>query len=478
MTTLTEDEVIAENEKDLKELDPNLDVKKGPLRRFFIAPLAKPVLRARNAVDRLIGLFTLTRLDNLTETELETQVAPFSGMTRFQGEPASGFGLFYCYSDPNRDIVIHTGDQVADSTGALIFIVTQDVRVKAGKLKRFFNPVSRRYEIPAPIQALEVGDEYSLPANGISKLLSPIQFITGVTNYIELSPGTNRETNDELDVRFRNRLDGSERGTQGGLITELQNIEGVKDIALITASDTTLFSRRSDRPIIDAYVIGSKPKTATYPIPLSQVDGMTSKFPLPVCRILSISAVKVTIPGETESVDTSFNLIEDSSSLARSVSAQNFVEIASPSTVVPPPAGSTVLVDYTYDSLLDDVQTQAGFLGSNALFDTDILAYAAIPVDLNIEVQVGVLSSFSTAASIATARNETIREYNKLKFIERLNPEDYRDFLKTFIPAAASITLSKFQRADQTLNDVGVLTFARNEYPVLKLSNLLITDRS
>lgn len=476
---LTEDDVVAESERDLREIDTSVDVTKGPLKRFYIDPLARPLTRARNKVDRLVGLFTLQRDLVITNAELEAQVSAWSGMSRKYGEPAYGYVTMYFFTDPGVDVQISTGDQVSDESGELIYFVTQDVTIPRSDFERFFNPITRRFEVQVPVQAVEAGSKYAVSAFKITKLVTRPPYIAGVINNSDIADGgTDVETNSELNSRFSSRLEGSELGMQGGLASELMRLSGVKDVAIISSVDTKLFSRRSYRPALDVYIIGTKSKTDVFVPTSAEVTGKNTYFKLPSHRILKVSKVTVQPPNATDATAVSFKVVKDPSVYQGSVKETVTVQLDPPvSGLVPPPPGSIVEITYDYNALLETVQTKASTLGEAALFGTDILVYEAKPVEILIDVEIGILSSFSTASTVAGAREVSLKELNPKRFIGSYLPETYRNFLQRNLTVAASITLNTFRRADNSTEDVQALSFARNEYPILLFSGLKVTSK-
>lgn len=473
---ISEDDIILEMQQDLENIDPEADTKKGPFKRMLIDPHAKPVARSRNLIDRMINIFTLRRVDNMTSAELEAQVAPFGAMTRWSGDPANGYVTFYFFSNPGRSITVSTGDQVSDSSGTLVFVVTQDVTIPADQIELFFNPINRRYEFQAPVEAIASGPDYLVPSYRINTLVSDIPFISGVVNVTDIDQGgTAQETNDQLDSRFRARLEGSERCTQGGLVSSLLNgVKGITDINLITAVDATIFSRRTERPAIDAYIIGSKSAISLYTVPDYLINNSNKVFRLPAGRVIKVDAVRVTRPGST-AVDVVFTVTPDQTAYAGSN-----MEVVTVSLDTAPSVGSIVEITYRVNSLIETVQQRASVIGSGptALFSTDIVVYEGKPIDIEVEAEIGVLSSFSNALAISSVRENTLKQMNPRKFVDQLLPETYRKSMQNDVTVVSSFNVVKFRRIDTSTSMIQPIVFKRNEYPVLKISNLKLTART
>jgi hypothetical protein len=456
--------VVKQLQTALQQIEPDIDVKKGPMLRLFINPHAGIVSAQQDKIDRLIGIFTLNRVDNILTSELDAQSAAFSGMGRFQGRKSTGFVTFFTKTKPNTNIVINIGDQVADATSSLVYRVTQQVIISPNDFIRFFNPITQRFEFLAPVEAMSIGADYDIPSGRIKRILGTISGIDGVTNSDAISGGASVEDNASFNARFQKRLEGQSLGTKGGLISEIVNIPGVLDLSLVTSENPDLFSRRSNRPCIDAYVLGYVEGTDTVSFTVSS----NKIFTLPAHRITSITSV--TLDGADV---TDYAFIRDTSNLAGSVKEVDKIELRAQ-----PVAGSVVEISFTYNALLETVQDRASQFNDFAYFGVDFLAYEAIQEPLVVSYEFAFLSSFDKNTIMSALQTETMSYLNPNVFAETLQPTAFVAYLQKKVPAAVNITLKTFTTKNHSLAAIETCTFAKNAYPVLSSSDLTINIKA
>lgn len=456
--------VVTQLQTALRQIEPDIDVAKGPMKRLFIDPHASIVAAERNQVDRLIGIFTLQRVDNILTTELDAQTSAFAGMGRFQGRKSSGYGTFFTRTRPSDNIVINIGDQVGDATSSLIYRVTQQVVVTPADLIRFYNPISQRFEILAPIEAISIGADFDVPPGRIVKILGSINYIDGVVNNEAITGGSSVEDNESLDTRFKKRLEGQSLGTKGGLISELANIPGVKDVILITSDDLELFSRRSMRSCLDIYILGDIEATDSVSFTVT-----TSKtFSLPQHRITAITSV--TLDGE---VVADYAFIRDATIYSGSVKETNKIELRSL-----PAAGSVVVVTFSYNALLETVQDRVTQFSDFAYFSVDALVYEAVQVPMLVSYDFAFLSSFDKNSTMTSLTQETMTFMNPEAFAVVMQPQALIADLQKKVPSAVAIYLNKFTTKEDSKAAIETVSFAKNAYPVLLQQDLTINLRA
>lgn len=457
--------VVTELQTTLSQIQPDIDVNKGPMKRLFIDPHATVIVSERDLIDRLVGLFTLQRVDNILTSEIDAQTSAFSGMGRFQGRKSRGFATFWTRTRPTGSIVINIGDQVSDSTAALIYRVTQQVIVTSVDLVKYWNPVTSRFEILAPIEAMVIGSNYDLPKQRINRILTPISFIDGVINNSEISRGLAIEDNESLDNRFRKRLEGQSLGTKGGLISEIVNIPGVTDVAMVTPADTNLFSRRTERSsAIDLYVLGSDEASDSVSFTVTN----SKSFALPAHHITSITSV--TLDGDPV---TDFAFVPDESVYFGSVKEVDRIELRAQ-----PAPGSVVVVNFLYNSLLETVQDRAAQFGQFSYFDVDCLVYEAVAVPMTVTYDYSFLSSFDKTSVQSALQSETMSYFNPGVFTTVMQPEAFIADLQRKIPSAISIVLRQFTSKEGSTASVQTIQLEKNQYPVLAQSDLNIVLRA
>lgn len=456
--------VITQLQTSLKQIEPDVDVAKGPLKRLFVDPHGTVVSNERNEVDRLIGIFTLQRVNNILTSELDAQTSAFGGMGRFQGRKSRGYQTFFTKTRPNDNIVINIGDQVGDNTSALIYRVTQQVVVTPTDLIKFYNPLTQRFEILAPIEAISIGADFDVPRGRVNKILGSINYIDGTINNEDIKGGSSVEDNESLDSRFQKRLEGQSLGTKGGLISELVNIPGVDDVVLITSDDLDLFSRRSTRSAIDIYVLGDIEATDSVSFTVTN----SKVFTLPQHRITAITSV--TLDGE---VVADYAFIRDSSVYAGSVKEANSIELRAQ-----PQAGSVVVVTYSYNSLLEVVQDRVTQFSDFSYFKVDGLVYEAIKVPVVVSYDFSFLSSFDKNSVMNALTTETMSYMNPNAFVTSIQPQAFLADLQKKVPVATSVYLNEFTSKENSKSKIETITLAKHSYPILLQQDLTINLRS
>ncbi|NJB06672.1 baseplate J/gp47 family protein, partial [Clostridioides difficile] len=89
------------------------------------------------------------------------------------------------------DMVSPVNSELAKSYNELLFVVIKDIEIS-----------SEIEQNTSPVQALEIGIRYNIPANTEFKLQDEISGITKIYNNLAFQGGTEIETDEELKERF------------------------------------------------------------------------------------------------------------------------------------------------------------------------------------------------------------------------------------------------------------------------------------
>lgn len=184
------------------------------------------------------------------------------GITRLPGARATGEVTFETQSANTN---IPSGTRVTtrpDSSGDTIdFVTTEQAETTTG-----VTTVSG-----VPIQAIEVGDEFNVPADTIVRLADPPLGVKGVNNPSSTTGGTNEESNADLRARAKQAVQSSSLGgTTDGIKGYIrQNVEGVGqgDIIIDEFTDET-------PPFVDVIVDGGLDSEVTDAIDFSRPTGI------------------------------------------------------------------------------------------------------------------------------------------------------------------------------------------------------------
>ncbi len=194
----------------LRMLDPSVSAEVGTPERKILDTVAQALVDVQVDLTQLAGALDI---DTKYGSELENFLALF-GFGRQTGTTATGFVTFSRSSAATVDIRIPSRTQVAapasdiyysaDLTGSIVFETTYAVTLLAGQTS-----------ITAPIIAVTPGSASNVAAGRITQFVgTPIYGITDVTNVVPITGGVDRESDEELKIRFKNTVFRNLAGTQ------------------------------------------------------------------------------------------------------------------------------------------------------------------------------------------------------------------------------------------------------------------------
>lgn len=204
---LSQDQLAAQMVAQLRILDPSISAEVGTPERKIIDTVAQSLAESQVDLTLLSGSQDLA---SKFGSDLDAYVGLFS-FGRQSGAFAVGFVTFSRMTGSSYDIVIPRGTQVQGATDPTIpvsatFQTTAAVTLVAGAT-----------EVIAPIQALisgSVGNVAATTLTQFANLGAPPLGITGVTNALPTTGGSDSESDAELKVRFRNTVFRNVSGTE------------------------------------------------------------------------------------------------------------------------------------------------------------------------------------------------------------------------------------------------------------------------
>lgn len=213
---LTQTQIAAQMIQQLRRLDPSVSAEVGTPERKIIDTVAQSITDAQIDLNALAAGFDI---DSKFGDTLERFLVLF-GFARQAATYAEGYVRFSRNVAALTDIVIPTNTQVQTGTGTVVqFYTTVSATLAAGSTQT----------APIPVRAVSPGAVGNVAADQITVMSgSSILGITSVTNETATAGGIDRETDDELKVRFKN--------------TVFRNLAGTRDqfLALAVASQFTL----------------------------------------------------------------------------------------------------------------------------------------------------------------------------------------------------------------------------------------------
>ena len=109
------------------------------------------------------------------------------------------------------------------ASGSYVFVTTESGVIEPGMLKS--NQVS--------VQAEAIGLAYNVPANTITSLSSVVPLdVVEVTNPVKANGGTNKETDAEIEARFKLYINGLQGGNVYGIKSAALAVDGVRSISV------------------------------------------------------------------------------------------------------------------------------------------------------------------------------------------------------------------------------------------------------
>ncbi len=458
-----QDDVLNSMVESVEEVDPTIDVAKGPINESALTPWSKEVSFVEAKVDHLGDFWQLENTDNLSTEEIE-QVGRNFAQELGQGSPSQGFLTFFTHEAPTSDITIPTGTLAATEDSDFVYQTTQEIVLSATNVAAFFNAENRRYEITSPGEAVERGSDFDAKQGRINVMLSQISGITGVVNTTDFEGGTADQTADEFGDDLRDLPLGNSLGTPGGLQALAIRVAGgtLQDTAVVSAADSDLYERYNVtgmRMGIDLYVIGSRLGPATHS---HTTTGTETQVILPNQPVLEVTSVLV------DGVAASFSFQADTDPTRRgSTLAQDSIVLATA-----PGAGKEVFVKFTYNKLIEELQGEMGGADAN-LFKTNILIREGKKVTCEVIASVASFGAGNRKSDVEDASADFFKDPTFLSsrqtFPLELDPGDFREALEAKL-AIVFQSVIKFQRPDRATADVQTIILAENEYPDLDLT--------
>ena len=453
MVLRTRTEILNSIKSTLNTLSPQLriDSAKGPF--FYLAgqAVAQPVSDASAAVERVALLSTLQFPSVATDQEALALARAF-GLSLGSGGFARGIAYAFTTRPPSGtdSFNVAEGDTFSTaSSGGQVFEALESRSLTAANAAAFYNPATRRYELPVLVQAVSGGTGANIAARTLTTVTGGAGAFTGVTNLVAFTGGTEAQSIDALYERVQQRLLGLDNFSRGGLLARVQNV----DIDRILAASLTysteypyLFFRLPDSQALDVWVyntIQDTLTTDTFVATTGQTQFILTKKPAIYLVSCQVNGVPVTCT----------LVYDDSLAYGRSTKESSYVSL-----VVPAASGDIVDITYGYDSVLDNIQAELdGYLQADtgALFATDVLVRYVQNTPVTVTVTGTVLGTFdptTVEGEVYTAIGNYIS--NGLSDAPLIggsrSPAELRDYIRSTVPGISGLNIPIFCRKDVT----------------------------
>ena len=185
----------------------------------------------------LQGAFYLTssaEVQSLIDTAFEAYANNF-GVSRRAGSFAQGEVVFYTTTRPNATVVIPLGTTVTG--GGVSFATTRAASIPLSQLASFYNPISGRYQVTAPVRATLAGSAGNVGVGQVRSLSTTLNARVFVINAAAMVGGSDDESNLALTTRVQNRLASVDSGTERGYLQTAADTAGVVKANVVAAGD-------------------------------------------------------------------------------------------------------------------------------------------------------------------------------------------------------------------------------------------------
>ncbi len=453
MVLRTRTEILSSIKTTLNTLSPQLriDAAKGPF--FYLAgqAVAQPLADASGDVERVALLSTLQFPTVATDQEALALARAF-GLTLGDGGFARGIAYVFTTRPPSGSdsFNISEGDTFSTAaSGGQVFEALEDRSLTATNSAVFYNPSTRRYEVPVLVQAVSAGEGGNIAARTLTTIVGGAADFSGATNLIAFTGGTEAQSIGALYERVQQRLLGLDNFSRGGLLSRVQNVDVDRILATALTYSTEyphLFYRLPDTQSIDVWVyntIQDTLTTDTFTASAAQTQFILTKKP-------AIYLASVFVNGASA---TATLVYDDSLALGRSTQENSYVSLAVAATV-----GDIVDITYGYDGVLDTVQAEIdGYLQADtgALFATDVLVRYSKLTPVTVTVTGTVLGTFdptTVETEVATAVGNYIS--NGMSDAPLLggsrSPAELRDYIRSTVPGISGLSIPIFCRKTVT----------------------------
>jgi hypothetical protein len=456
----TAEDIIDSLQSTTNDVDPTIDVSKGPIRETVHTPVATEFETVEADVEHLSELYQFEDVSEWEDEEIELQGRKY-GQQFGLGEFSEGFLRFWTRTRPSEDVVLPSGSIAATQDSELTYRTTEAATMYAATADAYYNADTRRYEIDVAAEATVSGPDYDVNKGRITLLLSNINGIDGVTNDTEFSGGTNEQSTAEFVDVLRELTLGNSLGTPGGLnvINRRFNVGIITDTAVLTPADVTLFERLTEtgfRAAVDVYILGQRIGIASHEEVMTSVS--QREIVLPSQPVISISSVLI---NGVATSDYSFSVDSDTSTRGSYLAKDKVVLNEAPG------AGASVFVNYTYNRLVNDLQNDLEQLDIE-MFRTDTLIREGKPVRTVVELVIDTPANATTVTSVEEAIQNWFKDPNSLEETQSFPEDCIREDLKSYLQNRVGVTVTefvKFNRPDKSVEDSHDITFDVHEYP-------------
>jgi hypothetical protein len=449
MAQRTKTEIEASMKVAIQEASPQvrIDVEKGPFYYLSIKGVSEPLADASARVERLAQLSTLAFPDAATDAEVLATTRAF-GVGLGTGGFAGGLAYVHTGRRPvgSETFAVEEGSTFATATNRGVTFEALETRsLTDANADTFFNPVTRRYELPVRVQALTAGTSGNIPPRTLTVIQGGAQEFDGVTNLVTFSGGTSAQSIRTAYERVQQKLVGLDAFSIGGLLSRVQNldVDRIQAASLTYSSEyPSLFYRLPDKLALDVWTLNT-PKDDLSTETFIATGGQT-QFVLSARPVLYLSSVFVNGVPATASLT-----LDTSLAYGRSTRENSYVTLEVAASV-----GDVVDITYGYDTVLNTIQTEIdGYLSAEtgSLFATDVLIRYVRDLNAACVVTGSALGTYDpttieqeAAVAVGTYLTNGLGDAPATGGVRSAN--ELRDFIRSSVPGISKLNIPVFGR--------------------------------
>ena len=448
--------------------DPSIEVDAGPIFDSSIVPISSELATDEALADSIDQLYSTSFIKTGTADQVAAYLTNFA-LAPGTGGFSNGVCVFASYTrlGPGEVTTVPVGALVANGDNSLVYTVTTQKQILGDNISAYYNITQGWYEILVPVQAVNAGSQYDLPAFRITNLLTGITGIDVVQNRLKITGGSDVESTESSFQRVENAFFGQNSGTINGVVKLVQNYspELITSVAIVRSGEYNLFTRFVTSLALDVYIVGVLERIVTeenYTIPF-----LTNYITFLKGAVYRVDAVLVN--GVTS---TAWQLQNDTNTASQySTNAQD--KLVFPTLLLQP--GDLVTVTYAYNGLLEDVTTNVFNSEQDNLFDMDILTRQMLNTAITLQGSVTVSSSATASAVITQVESLLFTLIETGVNGAVLQPEIVRQNLINQISGLSDFSWTKFTTTTGSLLNVEIINLPKNSIGKIDLSTLNIT---
>jgi len=473
--TKTAEDIRSDISTEFENKLPNLDISEGaPARDLFIeAPISGQLLNLWNKIIYTAKLHAPhTYSDDIETDDLLNYMSNFN-VVPTPATYSSGVVTFYSNAAPTQDITIPSGTVVSTADyNAIEFTIQGTYIMYASIAASYYNATTERWEINCSVKASVSGPTSRAGSGTVTKLVTSISGIAGITNDNAVTGGAEEQTTEEALESVLEKYQGRGLGPTQGLINYIKPY--VEAVNVVGANDPEMERDEGLGGALDFYVIGETLTNATDTVPITSTGlntGLNVNYTSneiimenqPVRSVVSLIINDVVISTNY------YTLTQDTSMLEKSTSSIDKISITSTGLAngISFDAGDVIEINYIYNSLLTTIEDDLNST-SNYYQNRDYLLREMTSITINTYMEFKEVSGQDFDTVSDTVELDIATYIDSVKNAGTLELADIVGVAKS-IPTVDNINLTTVSitpvgGGSQTAE--GDILFDNNEYPI------------